>query len=129
MKKLIPIIISLTCTQLHALDEGDYRTIFTAIAKQESSLNSTALNKREDARGIIQIRALYLKDANAFLKTAYKHSQCYSLSISYKLFKAYMKRYKARTFAECAKLHNGGPYWRKKPTAVNIYWNKVRKNL
>lgn len=127
--KVILILIAMTIGLQAQLKEHEYRTIFTAIAKVESSLNPKALNKKEDARGIVQIRIMYLKDANQYLKANYKHAQCYDIETSYILFKAYMKRYKAKTFEQCARLHNAGPNWRKKIKATNKYWNKVKGNL
>lgn len=129
MKAIILILIAFTVGVQAQLKESEYRKIFTAIAKVESSLNPKALNKSEDARGIVQIRKLYLADANAYLKQKIKHDSCYNVSISYIVFKAYMKKYKAKTFEQCARLHNAGPAWRKKIKATNGYWKKVKSNL
>jgi hypothetical protein len=129
MKAILIILISLTIGVQAQMTETEYREIFTAIAKVESSLNPKALNKKEDARGIVQIRKLYLADANAYLKQKIKHESCYNVTISYIVFKAYMKKYKAKTFEECARLHNAGPNWRKKIKATNGYWKKVKKNF
>jgi hypothetical protein len=119
----------LSITAQAQMSEHEYRRIFTAIAKVESSLNPNAHNKSEDARGIVQIRKLYLKDANSFIRGNVSHNQCFKVSASYTVFKAYMKRYKAKTFEQCARLHNAGPKWRSKIKATNGYWNKVKRNL
>ena len=122
MKYLIILLFTLNT---YGLDEVDYRRTFAAIAKIESSLNSNAYNRKENAVGIVQIRRLYLIDANEYLGTKYTHRDCYNVSISYDLFKAYMKRYKARTIEECIRLHNGGCNWKRKAWKTNRFYNKV----
>jgi len=119
------LIILLFTLNTYGLDEAEYRTVFTAIAKIESSLNPKAYNRKENAVGIVQIRKLYLIDANKQLGTNYKHRDCYDVTVSYKLFKAYMKGYKATTFEECIRLHNLGPRWKRKSWKADIFYNKV----
>jgi len=112
------------------MTEAEYRIAFTAMAQVESeTLNPMEYNEKENAKGIVQIRTLYLKDANEYLGTSYSHNDCYSMSVSFELFKGYMKRYKARNIEECARLHVGGPSWRNKPTATGVYWKKVNRKL
>ncbi len=126
MKYLIILFFTLNS---YALTEVDYRTTFTAIAKVESTLRSYAYNRSENAVGIVQIRSLYLIDANEYLGTNYSHKDCYDVSISYDLFKAYMKRYKAKTVEECIRLHSLGPRWKGRSWKANVYYNKVKKHL
>lgn len=95
------------------------------MAKVESSLNPNAYNRKENAVGIVQIRRLYLIDANEYLGTKYTHNDCYNMLISYRLFKAYMKRYKATTLEECIRLHNLGPNWKRKAWKADVFYNKV----
>ncbi len=122
MKYLIILLFTLNT---YGLEEVDYRRAFAAIAKIESSLNPNAYNRKENAVGIVQIRRLYLIDANEYLGTKYSHSDCYDIDISYRLFKAYMKRYKAKTLEECIRLHNGGCNWKRKAWKTNRFYNKV----
>lgn len=115
------------CTQVHgSMTDADLFKIFVKIAQVESTCHAQAWNKAEDARGIVQIRKLYLIDANQFLDTKYSHNDCFYPHISFKLFKAYMRLYKASTFEECARLHNAGPNWRNKLNKTDKYWNKVK---
>jgi hypothetical protein len=119
------IVILFLTLNTYGLTEADYKRVFSAIAQIESELNPKAYNKRENAVGIVQIRSLYLIDANEYLKTKYSHKDCYDVSISYALFKAYMKRWKAKTLEECIRLHNGGCNWKRKAWKTNRFYNKV----
>ena len=122
LKYLIILFFTLNS---YGLTEADYRTTFTAIAKIESSLKSYAYNRVENAVGIVQIRSLYLIDANKHLGTNYSHRDCYDVSISYSLFRAYMKKYKAKTIEECIRLHNLGCNWKRKSWKANVFYKKV----
>ena len=103
---------------------------FAALGKVESSNNSKAVNKKETALGIYQIRPAYFKDAN--LKGS--HSQVFDPTFARRVCEAYFKRYAPEAYAKgdfesLARLHNNGPSWAKSKSKTNEYWSKIQKNL
>jgi hypothetical protein len=79
------------------------------------------------ARGPMQIHRSYWIDAG----TPGSWDACERLHYSRMVVLAYMRRYEpaalARGDAEVlARLHNGGPGWRRNPRATDGYWRKVK---
>ena len=104
--------------------------LFAALAKVESSGNSKAVNKKETALGIYQIRPAYFKDANV----KGNHSQVFDPVFARRVCEAYFKKYEKKAFDNgdfetLARCHNGGCGWRKNKSATNGYWQKIKKNL
>lgn len=103
---------------------------FAALGKVESSNNSKAVNKKETALGIYQIRPAYFKDANV----KGNHEQVFDPVFARRVCEAYFKKYEKKAFDNgdfetLARCHNGGCGWRKNPSATNGYWQKIKKNL
>ena len=103
---------------------------FAALGKVESSNNSKAVNKKETALGIYQIRPAYFKDANV----KGSHSQVFDPTFARRVCEAYFKRYEPAAFASgdfetLARCHNGGCGWRKNKSATDKYWQKIKNNL
>ena len=103
---------------------------FAALAKVESSGNSKAVNKKETALGIYQIRPAYFKDANA----KGNHEQVFDPAFARRVCEAYFKKYEKKAFDNgdfetLARCHNGGCGWRKNKSLTDGYWNKIKKNL
>jgi hypothetical protein len=103
---------------------------FAALGKVESSGNSKAVNKKENALGIYQIRAAYFKDSNV----KGNHSQVFDPAFARRVCEAYFKRYAPEAYAKgdfesLARLHNNGPSWAKSKSKTNEYWSKIQKNL
>jgi hypothetical protein len=103
---------------------------FAALGKVESSGNSKAVNKKETALGIYQIRPAYFKDANV----KGNHEQVFDPVFARRVCEAYIKRYAPEAYAKgdfesLARLHNMGPKYKKNPSATNGYWQKIKKNL
>ena len=103
---------------------------FAALGKVESSGNAKAVNKKENALGIYQIRPAYFKDANV----KGNHSQVFDPVFARSVCEAYFKKYEKKAldngdFETLARCHNGGCGWRKNKSATDSYWKKIKKNL
>jgi hypothetical protein len=103
---------------------------FAALGKVESSGNAKAVNKKENALGIYQIRAAYFKDS----RVKGNHEQVFNPVFARSVCEAYFKRYEPAAFASgdfetLARCHNGGCGWRKNKSATDSYWKKIKKNL
>jgi len=108
----------------------------SALGKVESGENPRALNSKERAIGIYQIRPAYFKDAKEFDKSlsTYSHKDCYDPAVAKMVVHAYLERYARHAlssgdFETLARLHNAGPGWAHKKSATNNYWEKIKKNL
>jgi soluble lytic murein transglycosylase-like protein len=109
---------------------GTKEDLFRAMAQVESSGNPKAINAKETALGIYQIRPMYFLDAG--VKGA--HSQVYDPTVARKVCERYFMRYEPKAFANndietLARLHNAGPNWRKNKSSTDKYWNKIKKHL
>lgn len=105
-------------------------SFLNALAKVESSNNPKAINRKENALGIYQIRAAYYKDSNVIGK----HTDVYNPVIAKKVVLAYFNRYEPKAvlnndFETLARCHNGGCGWRKNKSATDKYWQKIKKTL
>jgi len=112
---------------IHAANMDDF---LNALAKVESSNNPKAVNKKENALGVYQIRAAYYKDSNVLGK----HTDVYNPIIAKKVVLSYFNRYEPKAvlnndFETLARLHNAGPNHRKNKSSTNNYWSKIKKNL
>ena len=106
----------------------------SAIIEVESNWDSTALNKKEDAVGYLQIRPVMVEEVNRILEIK-KSSKKYSLEDrwdlekSVEMFNVYKDFYSKKSSKEkIARRWNGGPSGHNKPSTVK-YWNKVNKIL
>ena len=103
---------------------------FAALGKVESSGNAKAVNKKETALGIYQIRPAYFKDS----RVKGNHEQVFNPTFARGVCEAYFKRYEPAAFASgdfetLARCHNGGNSWRRNKSATDKYWQKIKKNL
>jgi soluble lytic murein transglycosylase-like protein len=103
---------------------------FAALAKVESSGNPKAVNKKENALGIYQIRPAYFQDS----KVKGNHSQVFNPVFARQVCEAYFKRYAPEAYAKgdfesLARLHNSGPAFAKRKSLTDSYWSKIKKNL
>jgi hypothetical protein len=89
-----------------------------ALARLESGNQPTAVNRREDAHGLYQIRPSYLADANRIMGTNYTLADCHRPAIAEEIVRAYLGHYgdayakrtgKPVTREVLARIHNGGP--------------------
>lgn len=120
---------------------NNFNKFWPVLTKIESNNCISAHNKRENARGIAQIRKNYLKDSNNFGKTKYNHKDCFDPKISKIIVFNYFLRYcpdalENGDFETLAKTHNGGPNWQKNSKKsltvaknLSIYWQKIEREL
>ena len=112
---------------IHAANMDNF---LNALAKVESSNNPKAINKKENALGIYQIRPAYFQDS----KVKGNHSQVFDPVFARQVCEAYFKKYEKKAldngdFETLARCHNGGCGWRKNKSATDSYWKKIKKNL
>jgi len=124
------ILVALLLSFSVAAAAADLNKFLDAVAKVESSGNSRAINKKENALGLYQIRPAYFKDSG--IKA--KHSDVFKPEVARKVVLAYFQKYeptalKNLDFETLARCHNGGCGWRKNKVATNGYWNKIKKHL
>lgn len=127
------IALSLFAVALVALGSsrrnyGTKEDLFRAMAAVESSNNPKAVNTKETALGLYQIRPMYFLDSGV----KGSHTQVYEPTVARKVCEKYFMRYEPKAFINndietLARLHNAGPNWRKRDT--DKYWNKIKKNL
>jgi len=116
----------------------------TAIEQVESGGDPAAWKKDEDARGIIQIRPIYVADANRILlrqgsggqgprRKPFTHDDAFDPAKAWEMFDVVTSYYirahgYADTFEVRARIHNGGG---KGPTKQGTlgYWRKVQAAL
>lgn len=124
MKALAFILLS---ASIHAASMDSF---LKAMAFVESSNNPTAVNKKENALGLYQIRPDYLKDTHL----GYKHGEMTNPHKAKQVVLAYFKRYEPQAvankdFETLARLHNAGPGWRRRINSTNQYWQKIKSKI
>jgi hypothetical protein len=98
-----------------------YETIWLAVCKTESSMRPGAINKKEQAYGIAQIRPNRLKDYNRLTKNNYTLKDCLNPIVSKKVFIYFSSEFAPNEYRLIAR------DWNKSKT--DKYWRKVKKNL
>jgi len=129
------IALSLAVVALVALGSsrrnyGTKEDLFRAMAAVESSNNPKAVNAKENALGLYQIRPMYFLDSGV----KGSHTQVYEPTVARKVCEKYFMRYEPKAFINndietLARLHNAGPNWRKNKSSTDKYWNKIKNNL
>lgn len=100
-----------------------YEKLFTACARVESENNPNAINKKEQAYGIVQIRQIRLDDFNQRTGKHYKLKDMLDTKRSKEVFMYYAKSYGINHIETIARRWNGSG----KETLV--YWNKVKQHI
>ncbi len=137
MLKLIVGLLTLTSANVRAIDFNQFAA---ALIKVESSGNPLAFNKKENAKGALQVRPAYFKDAQIFDSELrkYSHDHCFDKRVAVRVLWAYCSKYEPQALKRgdwetLARLHNGGCGWADKQgkakTNLNNYWQKVSANL
>ncbi len=98
-----------------------YEAIINAVVAIESSGNTFAYNKRENAVGAFQIRQIRLDEYNKLSGENLKLTDCYDYEISKRIFLFYSCQFRPDEYRLIAR------DWNKSRT--EIYWNKVKLNL
>ena len=125
--------MALSGTETQSDTKKDEKTLrldrlFYAVSQVESGNDPEAHNKREDARGIIQIRSIMVRDVNRILgKDKYTHNDAWNKTKSKEMFRIYLMHYhKNGTDEDWAKSWNGVPRGPQKQSTEK-YWKKVKK--
>jgi|TARA_X000001382_G_scaffold88830_3_gene63616 hypothetical protein len=142
MNKIKIILAALiSVANLSALTVTD---VMVAVENVESNLDPYAINVKEDARGCLQIRPIFLKDYNRITKQDLPHDVVFNRSMAYHITETVWMHYAKKIPNLNAKhlvfIHNGGgSAWRyaddpnygnaKKRSNLEIYWNKVKIHL
>jgi len=98
-----------------------YESLFKAVCTQESNCNEMAINEKEQAYGISQIRQIRLDDYYRLTGIKYELKDCLNISISKEIFMYYASRYGHNDLGRIARKWNGSGLM------TFIYWNKVQK--
>ena len=106
------------------------RRCFEAICQVESGGNPRAINRKEDAVGIAQIRPCMVAEANRVLgRRKYGLGDRLSVERSWEIFRLYSRYYAPNGPEETwARNWQGGPHGHKKPCTL-AYWQKVKEIL
>lgn len=123
------LLIGIVCIQCEA---ANLNTFLNAIAKVESKNNDAAIGDSGRAIGRFQIHKSYFLDSQQFGKTTYNYTDCTNRAVARKVVINYLTRYgaeaiKGKDWETLARLHNGGPNWKKKNT--DKYWKKIKIEL
>ena len=103
-----------------------------AIERVESGGDPKAHNRDEDARGILQIRPIYVADANRILgEERFVHDDAFDPAKAWEMFQVvtdhYIRAYGyADTFETRARIHNGGGKGPRRRSTLE-YWRKVKE--
>lgn len=115
--------------------DTDWYVLFDAITEVESNRNPQAVNRKEGAVGVAQIRMICLRDCNRIVRhERWQPNDRYSARDSYEMFRVYVRYYlqqipqKHRTMQSASRMWVGGPVgWKKARTKP--YWKKVKAIL
>ena len=125
------LVFALICSfSLTTYGKVTEELFFKALGKVEASGNPNAVNRREQALGIYQIRFAYFKDSG--VKAS--HKDVFDPKVAKMVCKAYFNRYEKKALDNgdwevLARLHNAGPNWRKNKSSTDKYWNNIKKHL
>lgn len=119
--KRLALILLLTTAKASPPD-----AFFVALGAVEASKRPTAYNRREQAVGLYQIRAPYLRDSGLPYKLADMRDPRKARAV----VEAYMRRYEPRAWDvgdidTLARLHNAGPSWRAKRGTTDAYVKRL----
>ena len=108
--------------------------ILSAIAMIESSGNPNAVNEKEQAFGLYQLRQIYIDDVNRVYETDFTHQDAFNVDKAERIVKLYTtywckKRNLPITAENIARFHNGGSGWIFKPHLTDGYWKKVKTEM
>jgi len=102
--------------------------IIIAIVNYESSGNTNAVNHRENAVGILQIRPIMVKEVNRLSDIKFTLRDRYDSIKSVKMFKIYQKHFNPKwNFERACRLWNGGRSGMRKQATIKYYKKVVMK--
>lgn len=103
---------------------------FWACAWVESRGDPRAVNRAEDAVGIVQVRPIMVADANRILgRSKYNLADRLDVQKSWEMFRLVVRYYyPSGTPEQWARTWNGGPKGSSRPATL-AYWRKVQAEL
>ena len=111
------------------------KILIVAIAFVESGGDPHAVNCKEGAYGLLQIREICVKDVNRIAGTAFTHNDAFDPEKAIKMFLVYVTHYATEerigrdpTIQDAARIWNGGPDGFLEPETIP-YWEKVQKRF
>lgn len=126
---LIVLIAHIDLSIVKANDVGhdDIECLLDAIAEVETNNNPKAIGDKGRAIGLYQIHRAYWRDGTRILGVDWDYAYAFDTNKSRKVVKAYLLHYgKGKSFADMARIHNGGPKGYKKKSTLS-YVRKVEK--
>jgi hypothetical protein len=105
-----------------------YEALWLAVCLVESGNNRFAINKKEQAYGIAQIRKVRLKDYEKRTGIHYELKDMFDINRSKSVFMYYAMRIGENDQEKIIRCWNGGEKGMKKRSTIK-YWQKVRKNI
>jgi len=120
-----------------ASQQVDMQALIDVLEEIESNKQANAIGDNGNAKGILQIWDVVVKDVNRVYKTKYVHDDAFNPTKARDIAEKYLsfwgKRYqinnkKAPTYEVLARIWNGGPKGYKK-SATDKYWKKVKNVL
>lgn len=100
-----------------------YKALLEATAWVESSNNVNALNRKEQAFGIYQIRKIRIDDYNRRTGKSYTLQDCYNKRVSDEIYLYYASKFHFSDYKTISKAWNGSGEMTKE------YWRKIKKQL
>jgi hypothetical protein len=105
-----------------------FKALLTSIAWVESSGNPNALNQKEMAVGLLQVRQVRVDDYNMRTGKSYTLNEMYDTIMAKEVFLYYASQSHPSNLEEISRNWNGGQRGMKKQSTLE-YWKKVKKNL
>jgi hypothetical protein len=126
----VALLLSLSTVLDAAQREITLRRTFWAVAWVESKGDPRAVNRREQAVGIVQIRPIMVRDVNRIVgRGKYNLSDRTDVERSYEMFRTFSRYYAPRGTPEIwSRNWNGGPKGSQKQTTA-AYWLLVQKAM
>ncbi len=100
-----------------------FKALLEATAFIESSGDPNALNRKEMAFGLYQIRAIRLRDYNQRTGKSYSLQDCYNIEISKEIYLYYASKFHPSDLEHIARSWNGTGQ------KTVEYWHKIEKHL
>ena len=102
----------------------------TIIGMVESSFDVAAINEKENAIGLLQIRPCVVEDVNNHYGTDFNHLDCYDTVVASTVCVLYIKMWCKKKKYKChvenaARIWNGGPDGPNKDSTL-AYLNKIK---
>ena len=103
----------------------NWMPLLLAMSFVESGADVNAVNRSENAAGILQITLPVIIDVNQYFHTLWRPYHRWDRRKSYQIAVQYFIMYGAKTYEEAARIWNGGPNGPDKVSTLK-YWIKIQ---